>query len=199
MKQKENFDDTCLQNLMAQTATGDQHAFKQLFQHFFKPISQFAFAIVKTQDAATDITDEVFIKLWRNRANLLSIQNLRVYLYKAAKNTALNYLSRKANEIITDPFDFINIELKDDNTPDQLMITAEMFARIKAVVDQLPPRCKMIFKLVREDGLKYKEVAEILNISIKTVDAQMVIAVRRIVDNVKSEFDFLPTNKRILK
>jgi RNA polymerase sigma-70 factor (family 1) len=198
MDYKENINDACLQNLMEQTSVGNQHAFKQLFQYFFKPISQFAFSIVKTKDAATEITDEVFIKLWRNRENILAIQNLRVYIYKAAKNTALNYLSKKANQQITEPFDYISIELKDDNNPEQLMITAEMFAQLKTVVDELPPRCKMIFKLVREDGLKYKEVAEILNLSINTVDAQMVIAVRRITEKVKTHFEFLPVSKKNL-
>jgi RNA polymerase sigma-70 factor (ECF subfamily) len=58
------------------------------------------------------------------------------------------------------------------------MITSEMIARMQRVIENLPPRCKTIFKLIREDGLKYKEVAEILNISVNTIDAQMAIAVK---------------------
>ena len=81
------------------------------------------------------------------------------------------------------------------------MITSEIFKRIRLTVDELPPRCKMVFKLVREDGLKYKEVAEILNVSVNTVDAQMVIAVKRIRENLKSHFEWLPdtTAKKNLK
>jgi RNA polymerase sigma factor (sigma-70 family) len=60
------------------------------------------------------------------------------------------------------------------------MITSEMMVRMHQVIETLPPRCKMIFKLIREDGLKYKEVAEILNISVNTIDAQMAIAVKKI-------------------
>ena len=72
------------------------------------------------------------------------------------------------------------------------MITAEIMKKIREAVNDLPPRCKMIFKLVREDGLRYKEVADILNVSVNTVDAQMVIAVKRIGQQVKVHFDFFP-------
>jgi RNA polymerase sigma-70 factor (ECF subfamily) len=60
------------------------------------------------------------------------------------------------------------------------MITEEMVRQIKKAVNDLPPRCKLIFKLVKEDGLKYKEVAELLNLSVKTIEAQMAIALRRL-------------------
>ena len=69
------------------------------------------------------------------------------------------------------------------------MITAELFRKIEKAVDELPPRCKMIFKLVRQDGLKYKEVAEILDVSTNTVDAQMVIAVKRISEKLGNLLD----------
>ncbi|RYY52721.1 MAG: sigma-70 family RNA polymerase sigma factor, partial [Chitinophagaceae bacterium] len=64
--------------------------------------------------------------------------------------------------------------------PYELMITTEMMKKMQDAIDGLPPRCKMIFKLVREDGLRYREVSEVLNISINTIDAQMAIAVKRI-------------------
>ena len=75
-------------------------------------------------------------------------------------------------------------------TPEQILITTEIRQKIQKTVEALPPRCKMIFKLVREDGLKYKEIGEILNISVNTIDAQMAIAVKRITHAIESEFDF---------
>jgi RNA polymerase sigma-70 factor (ECF subfamily) len=75
------------------------------------------------------------------------------------------------------------------------MITAEMYRNICNAVESLPPRCKMIFKLIREDGLRYKEVSEILNISVNTIDAQMAIAVKRIAQAVQKDFDRFPTGK----
>lgn len=178
-----------LQELIAKS---DQMAFRSLFDHYEEKLSLFAKAIVKNKDAATEVIDEIFVRIWKQRSQIVSIKNLNVYLYTATKNASLNYISRRANQQVTEPFDFINIELQDDQSPDQQMVTAEIYKKIKAAVDELPPRCKMIFKLVREDGLKYKEVAEILNVSVNTVDAQMVIAVKRISEKVKGHFDFFP-------
>lgn len=181
-----------LHRLQEQIALGDQRAFRLLFDHFSDKLSRFSFAIVKQKDAALEVVDEVFVKIWKQRSNLPAVNHLRTYLYTATKNASLNYLARKANEQVTEPFDFINIELREEWYPDQQMITAEIMKKILEAVNDLPPRCKMIFKLVREDGLKYKEVADILNISVNTVDAQMVIAVKRIGERVKGHFDFFP-------
>ncbi|MBH2005161.1 MAG: RNA polymerase sigma-70 factor [Sphingobacteriia bacterium] len=169
-----------LQQFQKLIANGDEGAFRKLFDLYFCNLSQFVFSFVKTRDVSTEIVDGVFIRLWHNRSSIDQIDNLRVYLYKAAKNAALNYISRHARKNILEPFDDITIQLKDESSPEGLLITKEMLQKIRETVDLLPPRCKMIFKLIREDGLKYKEVAEILNISVKTVDAQMVIAVSRV-------------------
>jgi RNA polymerase sigma-70 factor (ECF subfamily) len=121
------------------------------------------------------------VKLWSNRDKIRNIENLTVYLYVAVKNRSLNELSRLANELISTPFDCFEIELEEaTGNPYELMVTAEMMQRMQKAIDLLPPRCKMIFKLIREDGLKYKEVGQILNISVNTIDVQMAIAIKRI-------------------
>ena len=79
------------------------------------------------------------------------------------------------------------------------MITADLHKKIQHAIDELPPRCKIIFKLVREDKLKYKEVAEILNISVKTIDAQMAIAIKKIMTSLRSEIDYPLIRPKALK
>ena len=176
---------------LQQIAAGDEAAFRQVYLSFYKRLYQFARAIVKTREPAEEIVEDVFIRIWQQREQLPSIRNLRVYLYTATKNTALNYLSKKARESITEPFDHIQIELNGSAVnPEQILITAEMYKKIQKAVESLPPRCKMIFKLVREDGLRYKEIAEILNISVNTIDAQMAIAVKRIAAALEAEFGY---------
>ena len=177
--------------LLQQIAAGDQAAFKQLYSSFYKRLYQFALAIVKTRESAEEIAEDVFVRIWQQRENLLSIQNLRVYLYTATKNSSLNYLSAKAKASVTEPFDHIHVELAEPTlTPEQILITAEIHQKIQKAVEALPPRCKMIFKLVREDGLRYKEIAEVLNISVNTIDVQMAIAVKRITLAIEAEFGF---------
>ena len=177
--------------LLEQIAAGGEAAFRQVYTHFFPRLYQFAFAMIKTREPAEEIVEDVFVRIWQKRETTPAIRNLRVYLYTATKNAALNYLSQKARQNITEPFDHLDIDLDGSaGSPEQLLITAEIHRKIQLAVESLPPRCKMIFKLVREDGLKYREIAEILNISVNTIDAQMAIAVKKITLAIKADFDF---------
>ena len=190
------FSDNHPPELLQHIAAGDQAAFRQVYAYFYKRLYQFALAIVKTRESAEEIVEDVFVRIWQQKETLPAIRNLRVYLYTATKNTSLNYLSKKARESIAEPFDHIHIELGgSDITPEQILITAEMYQKVQKAVEALPPRCKMIFKLVREDGLRYKEIAEILNISVNTIDVQMAIAVKRIATALEAEFGF-PLQKK---
>lgn len=178
------------EQLMYQIAAGNEQSFKKLYDCFYKKLYHFAFAIVKTREAAEEVVEDVFIKIWKAREDLINIRNIKVYLYTATKNTSLNFLAKKARESITHPFDHIHIEVAEVNSPETLMITAELHKKIRHAVEALPPRCKIIFKLVREDKLKYREVAEILNISVNTIDAQMAIAIKKIMTALRSDIDF---------
>ena len=196
MKKSSSFSDSYLFIIQQRAADGDEDAFKKIYYHFYKKLFQFSLALVKTREAAEEIAEDVFIKIWQQKTNLSTINNLRVYLYTATKNTSLNYLSKKAKENLIEPFDNIDIDLhKSAITPEELMITTEMYRRIQEQVEALPPRCKMIFKLIREDGLKYKEVSEILHISVNTIDAQIAIAIKKIATALKPEFDYQVGNK----
>ena len=195
-----SFSDNYQPLLLQQIAAGDQAAFRQVYIYFYRRLYQFALAIVKVREASEEIVEDVFIRIWQQRADVPAIQNLRVYLYTATKNTSLNYLSKKARESITQPFDHIHVGMSGSAvTPEQILLTAEMYRKVQEAVDALPPRCKMIFKLVREDGLKYKEIAGILNISVNTIDAQMAIAVKRIATALRSEFGYLPQKSAVRK
>jgi len=170
-----------LRELQIKVAKGDENAFTQLYLHFGKKLILFGISLVRSKEISEELVEDVFVKLLANRHTITSIENITVYLYVAVKNKALNKLSQKANELIAAPFDYLDTTLNEFAAdPYDLMITSEMMDRMHQVIETLPPRCKMIFKLIREDGLRYKEVAEILNISVNTIDAQMAIAVKKI-------------------
>lgn len=184
-----------LYHLQKKVALGDEKAFRQLFNHFASKLTRFAFSITQDKEAALEMMDEVFVKVWKNRSKLPDITNLKTYLYTSIKNASLNYLSQKARVHHNEFFDLDNLPLADHQSPEQMLIAKEIFKKISNAVDSLPPKCRIIFRLVREDGLKYREVAEILNISVKTVDAQMVIAVKKISEKVKFHLDVVPGKK----
>ncbi|MEO8823916.1 MAG: RNA polymerase sigma-70 factor [Ginsengibacter sp.] len=189
-----NFTEDNQRKLLHQISLGDQLSFRQCYHHFYKNLLQFAFVLTRNKEVAEELVEDVFIKFWKNKKTAENIRNVKVYLYTATKNTCLNYLSSKAHKNITEPFDAINIEFASPLSPDQILIYRETFAKIKSAIETLPPRCKMIFKLIREDGLKYKEVADILNLSTNTVEAQMTIAIRRIAFIIKEEFEKTATS-----
>lgn len=178
----------CLQTIKSNIAKGEQKAFGQLYSLYKFKLCRFSITIIHNREIAEEIVEDIFVNLWNNRENISGIENLPVYLYVSVKNRSLNELSRKAKEMITAPFDFLDFEINDlSPDPQNLMITNEMLQRMQQAVNALPARCKMIFKLVREDGLKYKDISQILNISVNTIDAQMAIAVKRICKSLQVE------------
>jgi RNA polymerase sigma-70 factor (ECF subfamily) len=169
-------------------AAGEEPALAELYHLLYKKLLHFAHSLVKNKEAAEEITEDVFVKLWCSRTQILSIENLTVYLYVAVKNRSLNFLSSKIQSLTIAPFDYIDVDIAETNSsPENILISQQMMQQMQGAVEALPPRCKMVYKLIREDGLKYKEVSEILNISINTIDAQMAIAVKRICNALQIE------------
>ncbi|HXB36018.1 MAG TPA: RNA polymerase sigma-70 factor [Puia sp.] len=162
----------------------DQQAYKELYTSLYSYLFNFARGIVPSRETAEEIVSDVFIRLWERRKELGKVENLKVYLYVATRNTAFNYLD-KQKRTPTNSIDDLEAEFTSIYfDPEQLMITAEMLALIQKAIDQLPPKCKMIFKLAKEDGLKYREVAEVLSLSVKTVENQLAIALEKIGNTV---------------
>jgi len=162
-------------------SNGDETSFRQLFILLAVPLKQFAYTITHSKEQAEEIVEDVFINLWQNRSAVAAIKNLKVYLYVATKNTALNYLRKKNGQPHHDILDFGHVEIAaDDPNPEQIYITSEMRRRIDAAVVQLPPKCKLIYKMAKEDRLRYREIAHILNITVKTIDNQLAIALKKI-------------------
>lgn len=177
-------DQATIQMLAGRVATGDEQAYRELFRLFYRPLGKFAATIVKSAEQAEEIASDVFVNVWKNRERLLEVGNLKVYLYVATKNIALNYLSKQKLQVFD--LDTFSVDMTlADNTPEQLMISCEMARKMTDAINKLPPRCKIIYKLIREDGLKYKEVASILNISVNTIDVQMSIACKRISESLR--------------
>lgn len=157
----------------------DEQAYEELFRYFYPSLYQFALSFVKTGQLAEEVVSDVFIRIWQKRSALVRIHDLKLYLFISTKNTALNYLRQQKRDTLL-PDDY-RVQLRSIYfDPEELLITAEMINRIQQAINQLPPRCQLIFKLIKDDGLKYKEVAELLNLSLKTIENQMTLALRKI-------------------
>lgn len=158
----------------------DQQAFKQFYQLLFFRLYQFAYSYVKSKENAEEVVNDVFLGLWQKRDTLDTISNINVYLYVAVKNASLNYLRKNKipPPISLDDLTVSHLHLMAN--PESILLTEELHTLIRDAVEQLPPRCKLIFKLIKEDHLSYKEVASIMNIAVKTVDAQLYLALKKL-------------------
>ncbi|MFT3933255.1 MAG: RNA polymerase sigma-70 factor [Chitinophagaceae bacterium] len=158
----------------------DMKAYRELCDLFYHRLYRTAYAFIKSKESSEEIVSDVFIKVWQIRSKLEEIENLSVYLYTVTKNLCLKYITRQYKNPVTS-LDMMHFETSIDfNTPEEICISADLVAKIRAALDELPPKCKLILQLVKEDGLKYKEVAEILHISELTVRNQVAIAVKKL-------------------
>jgi RNA polymerase sigma-70 factor (family 1) len=169
-----------LKNWQYQIVAGNQDAYRQLFVHYHARLVRFVMTFTRNRELSEEIVSDVFINLWIKRAELGAIQNLNLYIYVAAKNIAYNYLA-KLNRQPSGNLDNLEVEMADPfANPAEALITSELNNKIRQAVDSLPPKCKLIFRLIKEDGLTYKETAQLLEISVSTVDNQLVIALKKI-------------------
>ena len=158
----------------------DRLAYKELFTSFYSPLIQFVTGIIKSRHSAEEVVSDLFLKIWEHRKTLEEIQNLRVYCFVAARHLSINQLEKQKRHQHLDIEDYKSQLIHTAPDPEQSMISEEMHRCIQKVVEELPPRCKLSFKLVKEYGFKYKEAAEILQISEKTIENQLAIALKKI-------------------
>jgi len=167
-----------------------EKAYKQLFMGMHESLIDFACSILKSPEDAEEVVSDFFITIWQRRDSLRTIESPRMYFFVGVKNAALNKLTSKKRQKLPLDLEWQTSLKSVFFNPEELMLSSEVVKKVMNAVNELPPKCKVIFKLVKEDSLKYGEVAKLLDISVKTVEAQMAIALRRIKTHseFKSEF-----------
>ena len=166
--------------LQAELAAGSQLALKQLYDAFGERLLHLAFAIIHNKSLAEEIVADVFIRVWQKRERIAGIENLIWYLYVATKHISLNYLRKERRQKHFDIDSVILPYYVIEPSAVNNLAGAELLKQVTKVINNLPPRCRLIFKLIKEDGLSHKEVARLLNLSIKTVESQMGIALKKL-------------------
>jgi RNA polymerase sigma-70 factor (ECF subfamily) len=171
--------------LIAIAYNNDQSAYRTLFIQLHGKLKQFSFSIVRSEEEAEDIVSELFILIIQRKEQLCQLDSPLYYFYTTVRNMSLNLLKKQKRRAGLS-MDEWQVQLNSIYfRPDLLMITEDMVLKIKMTINSLPNRCRLIFKLIKEDGLKYREVAELLSISVKTVEAQMAIAMRRMAQSMQ--------------
>ena len=157
--------------------TLDKGTFEELFRSYFTPLCSFAQKYVGDIDEAKDIVHNVFINLWNKREDIDLNTSLKSYLFQGVYNRSLNYI-RDHKKLVRFDTPQTEAELGQYVESRDHLESSETENRINRALDDLPDKCREIFLMNRFDGLKYREIAEKLNISIKTVETQMSRALK---------------------
>jgi len=163
--------------------SGDTAAFEAMFRSYYPRLCQFAYRSINCPEVAEDLVQSVFLNIWKNRKEWNPRCKPLIYLYKATKNRVINYLKHKNVENISDYADVYSIQAE-RYSPEDIFREKECLNAIRELVDLLPERCRLIFLMKKEDGLTYNEISDILGISVKTVETQMVKALRFLRENL---------------
>jgi RNA polymerase sigma-70 factor (family 1) len=167
---------------------GDATAFDELFLNYYPRLVDFGRQYVKQQEAAEELASDVLVKLWLKRAMLNQVNQPEVYLYVSVKNAALNYLRSVKNQPALTLDDSKVIETAGTFNPD----LKEFQLILQQAIAALPEQRRLIFKMIKEDGLKCRDVAEILNLSTRTVESQLYKAVKFLADQLSSYLGYHP-------
>jgi len=179
-------------DLFDQFKAGDQKALQQLFSIYFTRLNDFAMHVVKDNEISQDIVQEVFVKVWENKADIDSL-NIEAFLFKLVRNRCIDYI--KHLKVVNNHLHEIQVSSAYEelyridfigNEP-YVLIEAELKTKIENTIQALPERCREVFVLSRMDGLKNKEIAEKLGINIKNVERHLNRALQSFRKNFTQE------------
>jgi RNA polymerase sigma-70 factor (ECF subfamily) len=182
-----NMDEEAL--IFAKVKEGDEAAFESLFRKYYARLCRFAFKYVEDMSEAEELVQDTFVKIWEKRESIEINTSFKSYLYQAVTNKGLNAIrndQRKQRNL--------KIVSSNRNEPPKAidnLVTNEISDKLFLALNSLPPKCRKIFQLSRLEGLNHKEIAQQLDIKIKTVENQIGIALKHLKKQLSEHLLFL--------
>lgn len=177
------------QELLRGVQEGDMVAFGLLYEAYFEALCNFTFLLTNDRELATDIVSDLFADLWHKAGKIRVKTSLKSYLYRSTRNAVISHyrknkpvtrLDQEAGFVLENPIDHVL-----ENNPETLLLKKEFNSRIRALLENLPPKSAMVLRLKKLDGLSYREISEILGISERTVENHIAAAIRKLRDLLK--------------
>jgi RNA polymerase sigma-70 factor, ECF subfamily len=161
----------------------DNGAYEMVFREYYRPMTAYAFRFLGNLADSESIVQDVFLRLWQKRKEIMITSSLQNYLFRSVKNHCINYIE---HEKIKSGYQNMVIRNEADRSEySEFFLEFGLKKKIEAAIALLPEKRQEIFRLAREDGLKYREIAERLEISVKTVETQMTLALRQLRESLK--------------
>jgi RNA polymerase sigma-70 factor (ECF subfamily) len=176
------------QELFEALATGDITAFEMYFRSYYQPLCNYAYTFLRDKEESEEIVQSTFLSVWEKRSALNIRTSAKSYLYAMVRNACLNAIKhekikqRHAGEEMA-------LAQPGYESVSQIVASNELEGRITAALEKLPEQCRLVFKLSRFEELKYSEIADQLNISVKTVENHMGKALKIMREQLK---EYLP-------
>jgi len=163
--------------LFEKIKAGEIKSFEVLFGQYYKALCNFAFLYLKNEEQTEEIVSDVFLNLWTKREEIVIHHSLKAFLYKSTYYAVVSYFRKTKIEFV----DNLNEIYKTDMiTPETILLKKELNESINNLLNELPKIAGLVFRMKKIDGLKYKEIAEILSISEKTVENHILMAMKKI-------------------
>ena len=161
-------------------AKGNELAFELFMKYHANSLYHYAVGFTKQKESAEEIVSDVFFEVWKSRKTLPNIKNIQAWLCTVTYHKSISYL-RKNDHFNGVSFDEIDDFFWDDvQSPDEKIIAKEQMNLINKAIRTLPPKCKHVFFLAKIESLPYKEIAKMLNISVKTINNHIAFALDKI-------------------
>ncbi|MBB3700562.1 RNA polymerase sigma-70 factor [Flammeovirga yaeyamensis] len=161
-------------NLFQGINKGNYTSFDQLFKLHFEPLCKYAYGIYADRDIVQEVVVDIFTNIWEKRGSLIIPDHPKAYLYQSVRNNIIRKKGEQQqfNEELSDVF------ISTDFTIQEQMVFDEMEHQFKSELHQLPTRTKEVFLLKREEEMSYKEIAQLMNISVSAVEKHMINALK---------------------
>ena len=168
-----------IQNMMA----GDRESFNLVFRRFYTPMVRFCMRFVGDVDVASEIVQDLFVRLWTGREKLNISSSFESYLMRSVRNASISYINKERSH--DEVHQRLAMEDVDNIDPSEQLQSKGLEAAYSQVLASMPEKRREVFLASRFEGLKYAEIAEKLNISVKTVEAHMGAAIKQLREGLK--------------
>jgi RNA polymerase sigma-70 factor (ECF subfamily) len=159
--------------ILSTSAQSIEDVFEQVFKSHFKSLHAYACTIMRDSVPAEEIVQNIFVKLWEKKEDLTIRENVSGYLYRAVHNESLNYLRHQKVRLAYQSHAMRQHKQSEQQRPAEKVVMSELEKKLETALRELPEQCRTIFQLSRFDDLRYREIADKLGLSVKTVENQM--------------------------
>ena len=182
LKERNLYDHLTLREIFKRLSESpDRGLYNYFFNKYYPKLIWFALIYVKQHNLAEEIVSDVMLNIFKKREKLAESENIEGYIFISVKNQSLKYLRKNKHTVFIDNYENeADLLISSSENPEYQYITNEFHQIIRVAIDALPPKRKLVFRMIKEEGLKYQDVARLLDLSVKTVETHMGLALKSI-------------------